>query len=146
MKIKFFALALAALTLLACEKTPDPIVPEETDYVGTLVVESSKGPVENTEARVKFQPNQDGSAELTLYEVKFSPGMPMKLDVTIPDVKVTSTANKITLSGTDIIPLALGGNKFPDHIVTDLTGEIVGDKMTLSLKFGGIPTTYVGEK
>ena len=145
MKIKLFTLALAALTLLACEKTPEPIVPEEADYVGTLVVESSKGPVENTEARVKFQPNQDGSAELTLYEVKFSPGMPMKLDVTIPDVKVTSTANKITLAGTDIIPLALGG-EFPNYIVTDLTGEIVGDKMTLSLKFGGIPTTYVGEK
>ena len=146
MKIKLFTLALAALTLLACEKTPEPIVPEEADYVGTLVVESSKGTVENAEARVNFRPYEDGYAELTLYEVKFAPGMPMKLDVTITDIKITSTPEKITLSGTDIIPLALGGNQFPDHIVTDLTGEIIDNKMTLSLKFGGIPTTYVGEK
>ncbi len=145
MKIKFFAIALAALSLIACEKTPEPIVPEEADYIGTVIVEASKGTVENPDSRVEFRPYEDGTAELTLYQVKFAPGMPMKVDVTIPGITMTSTAEKITLTGTDIIPFAMGG-PYTQRPVTDLTGEIVGNKMTLNLKFGGIPTSFVGEK
>jgi len=71
--------------------------------------------------------------------------MPMKVDVTIPGLTMTTTAEKITLTGTDIVPFALGG-PFTQYTVTDLTGEIVGNKMTLNLKFGGTPTSFVGEK
>jgi len=145
MKIKLFAIALAALSLIACEKTPEPIVPEEADYIGTVIVEASKGTVENPDSRVEFRPYEDGTAELTLYQVKFAPGMPMKVDVTIPGLTMTTTAEKITLTGTDIVPFALGG-PFTQYTVTDLTGEIVGNKMTLNLKFGGTPTSFVGEK
>ena len=145
MKIKALSIALAALALNACEKTPEPIVPEQADYVGTLTVEATAGTVVNAEARVEFLPYQDGSAELTLYEVKFSPRMPMKVDVTIPGITLTATPEKIILTGNDIIPFALGGS-FTDYPVTDLEGEIVGDKLTVSLKFGGIQTTYEGQK
>ena len=145
MKIKALSIALAALALIACEKTPEPIVPEQADYVGTLTVEATAGTVVNAEARVEFLPYQDGSAELTLYEVKFSPRMPLTLDVTVPGITLTSTPEKVILSGDDIVPFALGGN-YPDYKVTELQGEIVGDKMTLSLKFGGIQTTYEGQK
>ena len=51
----------------------------------------------------------------------------------------------IILSGDDIVPFALGGN-YPDYKVTELQGEVVGDKLTVSLKFGGIQTTYEGQK
>ena len=145
MKIKALSIALAALALIACEKTPKPIVPEQADYVGTLTVEATAGTVVNAEARVEFLPYQDGSAELTLYEVKFSPRMPLTLDVTIPGITLTSTPEKVILSGDDIVPFALGGN-YPDYKVTELQGEVVGDKLTVSLKFGGIQTTYEGQK
>lgn len=145
MKIKALSIALAALALIACEKTPEPIVPEQADYVGTLTVEATAGTVVNAEARVEFLPYQDGSAELTLYEVKFSPRMPLTLDVTVPGITLTSTPEKVILSGDDIVPFALGGN-YPDYKVTELQGEVVGDKLTVSLKFGGIQTTYEGQK
>ena len=146
MKIKFFAIALAALSLIACEKEPEPIVPEQADYVGTLTVEATAGTVINADSRVDFLPFEDGFAELTLYEVKFAPGMPMRLDVAIPGVTLTSTPEKVILSGNEIIPIAMGGNQFPQYTVTDLKGEIVGDKLSFTLKLGGIPTTYIGEK
>lgn len=145
MKIKLFAIALAALSLIACEKTPEPIVPEEADYVGTVTVESSAGPVENVGARVEFTPYEDGTAELTLYEISFHPRMPMKVDVTIPGLLMTCTPQKIILTGDDIVPFALGG-PFTNYTVTELRAEIVGNKMTLNLKFGGTPTSFVGEK
>lgn len=145
MKIKALSIALAALALIACEKTAEPIVPEQADYVGTLTVEATAGTVVNAEARVEFLPYQDGSAELTLYEVKFSPRMPLTLDVTVPGITLTSTPEKVILSGDDIVPFALGGN-YPDYKVTELQGEVVGDKLTVSLKFGGIQTTYEGQK
>ena len=145
MKIKPFATVLAALALIACEKTPTPIVPEEADYVGTVTVESSAGTVENTGARVEFTPNEDGTAQLTLYEISFSPKMPMTLDVIIPGVAVVSTPEKITFSADEIIPFAMGV-EFPRYLVTELAGEIVGNKMTFTLKFGGTPTSFVGEK
>lgn len=145
MKIKFFAIALAALTLVACDKTPQPIVPVLTYFLGEATVEATAGTVVNADARVEFLPYTDGTADLTLYELSFSPKMPMKLDVTVPGVIYVSTPEKITFSGDGIIPFALGG-EFPNYKVTDLQGEIVGDKLTFTLKFGGIPTTYTGEK
>ena len=146
MKIKFFAIALAALTLVACDKTPQPIVPVLTYYLGEATVESTAGTVVNADARVEFLPYTDGTADLTLYELSFSPKMQMKLDVTVPGVTYVSTPEKITFSGDEIIPFAMAGNQFPQYTVTDLKGEIVGDKLTFTLKFGGIPTTYTGEK
>ena len=146
MKIKALTIALAALTLVACEQTPEPIVPVLTYYLGEATVEATTGTVVNADARVEFYPYEDGSADLILYEIKFAPNMPLKLDVTVPGVTITSTHEKITLSGDDIIPFALGGNQFPNYKVTDLQGEIVGDKLTFTLKFGGIPTSYIGEK
>lgn len=145
MKIKLFAIVLAALSLTACIKTPGILVPEEADYVGTVTVESSAGTVENVGARVEFTPNEDGTGELTLYEISFHPRMPMKLDVTIPGLLMTCTPKKIILTGDDIVPFALGG-EFPNYKVTELCAEIIGNKMTLNLKFGGIPTSFVGEK
>ena len=146
MKIKLFTAVLAALALIACEKTPTPIVPEEADYVGTVTVESSAGTVENTGSRVEFTPSEDGTtADLVLHEISFSPRMPMKLDVTIPGVTVVSTPEKLTLSADEIIPFAMGG-EFPNYKVTEFSGTIVGNKMTFSLKFGGTPTSFVGEK
>ena len=146
MKIKFFAIALAALTLVACDKTPQPIVPVLTYYLGEATVESTAGTVVNADARVEFLPYTDGTADLTLYELSFSPKMPVKLDVTVPGVTYVSTPEKITFSGDEIIPFALGGNQFPQYTVTDLKGEIVGDKLSFTLKLGDIPTSFVGEK
>ncbi len=145
MKIKLFAIVLAALSLTACIKTPGIRVPEEADYVGTVTVESSAGPVENVGARVEFTPNEDGTAQLTLYEISFHPRMPMKVDVTIPGLLMTCTSEKIILTGDDIVPFALGG-PFTNYTVTELRAEIIGNKMTLNLKFGGTPTSFVGEK
>ena len=146
MKIKFFAIALAALSLIACEKTPEPIVPEEADYTGTLTVEASTGTVVDNESRLNFTPSEDGAtADIVLFQAKFAPRMPLRLDTTISGITLTSTPEKIILSGDGIIPTAMGGIPFEDYKISDLKGEIVGDKISLSLTFGSAPATYVGK-
>lgn len=146
MKIKFFAIALAALSLIACEKTPEPIAPEEADYTGTLTVEASTGTFIDEASRLNFTPSEDGkTANIVIFQAKFAPGMPVRLDTTLPGITLTSTPEKIILSGNGIVPIAIG-KEFNDYTIPDLKGEIVGDKISISLTFGSAPATYVGKK
>ena len=120
--------ALVAMTLIGCGKAePEtPIVPEMSDYKGTVTVMYKGEPFDNENIQVNFTPSEDGkTASIVIYQIRFVPQMPVTIDVTIPNVAVQSTTEKILLSCERTIPLAMGG-EYPRYTVTDLKGEIVG--------------------
>ena len=58
MKTKFFFAALTAVALMGCGKAePEtPIVPEESDYKGTVTVQYQGEPFDNENIEVNFTP------------------------------------------------------------------------------------------
>lgn len=139
--------ALVAMTLIGCGKAePEtPIVPQESDYKGTVTVMYKGEPFDNENIQVNFTPSEDGkTASIIIYKIRFVPQMPVTIDVTIPNVAVQSTTEKILLSCESTIPLAMGG-EYPRYTVTDLKGEIVGKEMSFSLNFGDSPTSFQGQ-
>ncbi len=139
--------ALVAMTLIGCGKAePEtPIVPEMSDYKGTVTVMYKGEPFDNENIQVNFTPSEDGkTASIVIYQIRFVPQMPVTIDVTIPNVAVQSTTEKILLSCERTIPLAMGG-EYPRYTVTDLKGEIVGQEMSFSLNFGDSPTSFQGQ-
>ena len=139
--------ALVAMTLIGCGKAePEtPIVPEMSDYKGTVTVMYKGEPFDNENIQVNFTPSEDGkTASIVIYQIRFVPQMPVTIDVTIPNVAVQSTTEKILLSCERTIPLAMGG-EYPRYTVTDLKGEIVGKEMSFSLNFGDSPTSFQGQ-
>lgn len=139
--------ALLGMLLVSCGKeTPEkPLVPEESDYVGTVTVIYQEAPFDNENISVNFTPSEDGQiASITLRQIRFVPQMPVTIDVTIPDITLQSTTEKIILSCERIIPWAMGG-EYPRYTVTGLQGEIVGKELEFSLHFGDYPTSFKGQ-
>ena len=61
--------------------------------------------------------------------------MPVSIDMVIPAAKYTRTANRITLSGEDIIPTMVG-NPFDRYMITDLKGYVTADSLVFSNNYG----------
>lgn len=148
MKIKHLFAAALALIIAGCGKpeAETPIIPEESDYIGTVTVIYQGAPFENENIKVNFTPSDDAkTGSLTLHQIRFVPQMPVTIDVTIPDITLQSTTDKVVLSCERTIPLAMGG-EYPRYTVTDLHGEIVGNELSFSLNFGDYPTSFKGVK
>ena len=145
--LKTFLFAAVLVVAAACSKN-EPVkineTPAETVYSGTMtVVADGKDNVsENVKVNVSFQ--EDGTATIIFNKVKFVPQMPVSLDVTVPGVTCEIRENEIILSGNDIVPLAMG-MPYAKYNVTSLNGKIIAGKLTISLNFGGIATSYVGD-
>ena len=145
MKITNLLAIATTLLLMACNKPAQPIVPEESNFKGTVTVIYQDAPFQNENIEVNFKPSADGkTGSLTIYQIKFVPQMPVTIDVTIPNINVTSTPEQINLECAQVIPLAMGG-EYPRYTVTDLKGSIVGKEISFSLNFGSIPTSYKGK-
>lgn len=144
--IRLFAALLGVLLISCGKETPaTPLVPEESDYVGTVTVIYQEAPFDNENISVNFTPAEDGqTGSITLHQIRFVPQMPVTIDVTIPDIRLQSTPEKILLSCERTIPWALGG-EYPRYTVTGLQGEIVGQELTFSLLFGDYPTSFKGQ-
>ena len=144
--IRLFVALLGVLLVSCGKETPaTPLVPEESDYVGTVTVIYQEAPFDNENIRVNFTPAEDGqTGSITLHQIRFVPQMPVTIDVTIPDIRLQSTPEKILLSCERTIPLAMGG-EYPRYTVTGLQGEIVGQELTFSLHFGDYPTSFKGQ-
>ncbi len=144
--ISLFAALLGVLLVSCGKETPaKPLVPEESDYVGTVTVIYQETPFDNENISVNFTPAEDGqTGSITLHQIRFVPQMPVTIDVTIPDIRLQSTPEKILLSCERTIPLAMGG-EYPKYTVTGLQGEIVGQELTFSLHFGDYPTSFKGQ-
>jgi hypothetical protein len=148
MKATYLLAALLGLFLVSCEKeTPaTPLIPEESDYVGTVTVIYQDAPFDNENIRVNFTPSEDvHTASITLHQIRFVPQMPVTIDVTIPGINLQSTTEKVILTCERSIPWAMGG-EYPRYTVTGLQGEIVGKELTFSLHFGDYPTSFKGQR
>ena len=142
-------MALGTSLMAGCTKPePEQELAQEAGYQGKLsVIEIGDALFEMENVRADYVLEGE-TLNVSLYDVSFSSKMPYPLSVVIlPDVPYTKTGNRLTLSGTDIIPLMeVHGEKVPydRYICTDLTGEITTDKMVLSMKLGGFQTDYTG--
>ena len=146
MKTKLLFAAALAMIIAGCGKEePElPIVPEESDYIGTVTVIYQGAPFDNENIKVNFSPSEDvQTASITLHQIRFVSQMPVTIDVTIPDIAIQSTSDKVVLKCERTIPLAMGG-EYPRYTVTDFQGEIVGNELTFSLNFGDYPTSFKG--
>lgn len=140
-----FLIAAVSVVAAACSKNePVKIIetPAETVYSGTLTVVA--GGKDNVSENVNVSLQDDGTATIIFNKVKFVPQMPVSLDVTVPGVKCEIRENEITLSGNDIVPLAMG-MPYAKYKVTSLSGKIIAGKLTVSLNFGEFATSYVGD-
>ena len=146
MKKLMLVLAAAAL-LFSCSKDPKEEVPSgQFDYMGTMEVIyfDVNYPSPETVFTVMYD-QEAGKAELLLHQVKFVPMMPLTLDILVPDITAKASDGKVVLTGNEIIPLTYPARiEYDRYMVTDLTGTIDGDKLTLSLIFGDYPTTFEG--
>ena len=147
MKTKLlFAATLAALLVSCTKETPEtPLVPQESDYIGTVTVIYQNAPFDNENIKVNFTPADDGqTASVTLHQIRFVPQMPVTIDVTVPGINLQSTPDKIILTCEKTVPLAMGG-EYVKYTVTGFQGEIVGNRLTFSLNFGDYPTSFTGQ-
>ena len=145
MKKTILFIVIATLLLNGCGKMdPDSGISEEALYIGTVSVLYNGETVNNENIKVRFAPKDDGTAAtIKIYRIRFVPKMPVRVDVTIPDITIDTSGDRITFSCDEVIPLALGG-EYPKYIVTDLAGEVVGNELEFSLKFGEYPTSFTG--
>lgn len=150
MKIfKIFALAAMMFGMVACdngEETPEPPFKGNTGYMGTVSVVVDGATVDTPDTAVGIEPRNDGSMlmDIKFGAVKFVPAMPA-LDITVPNVSYTIEDGVAKLSGSNIIPICMGG-EFPMYTVTTLTGTVDPSTIKLDLNFGQYPTKYVGNK
>lgn len=144
---------MLSMAVVACDKDdeeqqeqPTP-PPSQSTYLGVLTVDQNDGETykrQNVEVKYVIDADADGSKlDIYMYKVKFAEAMPMELDMTIPAVDFSVTGDRIELSGEGIIPLAMGG-QFPAYTITDLSGKIENDIMTLSMMCGEYPLSYTG--
>ena len=76
--------------------------------------------------------------DMKMQKVKFAERMP-EMDITIPGVAMEGT----TLSGNEIIPLAMGG-EFPTYTITNLTGTMTGESISVEMNCGKYPLSFSG--
>ena len=136
---------MAACTKDATEDEPARLVSAGA-YTGTLSVDQNDGTLYAQEnVQLVFTPQADGKAEIKMFHVSFSPKMPLKLDMTIPGVVAQETPEGLSLSGDNIVPLALGG-EFPQYAITGMTGKATPGTLSFEMKCGAYPLAFSGVK
>ena len=131
----------ALLLILSCEKEstsqPQKPVIDNKAYVGAMTVDQNDG--------TSFTQDIVDDAHMTIVMdgAKFAAAMPMSLTMTIAHVEYSSTSTGYTLSGNNIVPEAMGG-PFEQFTITNLSGNISVDSMTLDFICGAYPVTFTG--
>ena len=148
MKQLFTVLIAAGMMFVACDKNDDKNETPETltnqTYVGTLTVDQTDGTTYTQEnVTVGFAITDTAGMVLTLNQASFSERMPVKIDMTIPHIEYTANGANYTLSGNNIVPLAMGG-EFPKYTITNLSGTIADGALSVSMNCGGFPTKFSG--
>ena len=145
----FLSLALMGLMFVACEKEKTtietPNTPESALFKGTMDVDQNDGTsYTQSDVEVNYE-IKDGKLNFTMLKVKFSPNMPLQIDMVVEGADYEETADGYTISGENIVPLAMGG-PFPQFTITNLEGSIKGNEMTLSFMCGEYPVVYNGTR
>ena len=148
MKQLFTVLIAAGMMFVACDKNDDKNETPETltnqTYVGTLTVDQTDGTTYTQEnVTVGIAITDTAGMVLTFNQVSFSERMPVKIDMTIPHIEYTANGVNYTISGNNIVPLAMGG-EFPKYTITNLSGTIADGTLSVSMNCGGFPTKFSG--
>lgn len=148
-KLRLLLLALMSLAFVACENGENnALPPKPVDgeyYTGTMTVDQNDGTFyTQDDVKVDYE-ILDGKLNFVMYKVKFANGMPIKLDMVVEGVTCIGAVGHYVLAGNDIVPYAMGG-PFEQFTITNLTGLITNDTMTLNFMCGEYPVTYTGTK
>ena len=159
MKKLLFLLA-TTLILTACEENkPETLEEQESalfakatyfEALGTNTVPNIEGenrdqPFILDEVRVEAVIQTDNTVNINLYGITFSSKMPVTIDMVIAEASYTRTADKITISGDNIIP-TMGGNPVEKYVITNLTGTITADSLIITNNYATYENcTYHGE-
>lgn len=151
---KIFFLALVTVMLAAC-KEDSPDNPKEQSNAAfakaTLFEALGMNTVPNVEGENKDQPFKldnvrveakivsENTLDLYLYGINFSSKMFVTIDMVIPSANYTRTADKITITGENIVPM-IGDNSFDRYIITNLRGTITAESLVFTNNYG----TYAG--
>ena len=145
-QLKFLMIAIIAISMSACEENvpaDEEIIVKDGTYKGTLIVDQNDGTSHTQEnVSVIFESEENG-ATIKMLQVSFSPKMPVKLDMTIPKVVTASITEGLSLSGDNIIPLAMGG-EFPQYTITEMTGQATPQTISFEMMCGTYPLTFSG--
>ncbi len=153
MKKTVFVLVAIVAALVSCDKTESEkdkseeaihVLNDSTFFSGTLLANASSGDCETRDTKVSVNyTDKSDSVSITIFKAKLAQRMPA-MDIVIPGINLNNKDNVIVLSSEKSVPLAMG-NEFPAYTVTGFVGEINGDSLMFSLKFGSTPTCFGGK-
>ena len=147
--LRFLLLSLVSLAFVACENGHNNALPPKPEkgecYTGTMTVDQNDGTFyTQSDVQVDYE-ILNGKLNFVMYKVKFAEGMPIKLDMVVEGVDCFGAVGNYILAGNNIVPYAMGG-PFEKFTITNLSGLITDDTMTLSFMCGEYPVTYSGTK
>ena len=147
--LRFLLLSLVSLAFVACENGHNNALPPNPEkgecYTGTMTVDQNDGTFyTQSDVQVDYE-ILNGKLNFVMYKVKFAEGMPIKLDMVVEGVDCVGAVGHYVLAGNNIVPYAMGG-LFEKFTITNLSGLITDDTMTLSFMCGEYPVTYSGTK
>ncbi len=144
-----FSLLFAAMLFVSCGNDIFEDVKVDEDgsakiFVGDVVVDQNDGTTFTKESvEVAYELNEDGTMTIFMKKVKFASLMPA-INMEIPNVIIFGDESNMTLSGDNIVPIAMGG-EFKKFTITELEGRVNKETFTMSFTCGGYPVTYSGE-
>lgn len=144
-----FSLLFAAMLFVSCGNDifEDVKVGEDGSakiFVGDVVVDQNDGTTFTKESvEVAYELNEDGTMTIFMKKVKFASLMPA-INMEIPNVIIFGDESNMTLSGDNIVPIAMGG-EFKKFTITELEGRVNKETFTMSFTCGDYPVTYSGE-
>lgn len=144
-----FSLLFAAMLFVSCGNDIFEDVKVDEDgsakiFVGDVVVDQNDGTTFTKESvEVAYELNEDGTMTIFMKKVKFASLMPA-INMEIPNVTIFGDESNMTLSGDNIVPIAMGG-EFKKFTITELEGRVNKDTFTMSFTCGDYPVTYSGE-
>ena len=143
-----FSLLFAAMFFVSCggDIFEDVTLDEEGTakiFVGNVVVDQNDGTTFTKESvEAAYALNDDGTMTIFMKKVKFASLMPA-INMEIPRVVISGDESNMTLSGDNIVPIAMGG-EFKKFTITDLEGHVTQDVFNMSFTCGEYPVTYSG--
>lgn len=144
-----FILVCAAMLFTSCGKDIFENIVNDGEqgkiFIGSVVVDEGEGSTFTKEdVEVAYMHNDDGTITILMKKVKFASLMPA-INMEIPGVSMIGSDDNMTLSGDNIIPIAMGG-EFKKFTITNLEGYTNGQQFDLSFTCGDYPVTYSGIK
>jgi len=113
-------------------------------FIGRITVGEGSGAFSEDSINIETSNLVSGKINAKLLQVKFAQAMPLRLDMEINGIDyVKENDGTYTLTGNNIVPIAMGG-EFPAYTITNLNGRIIDSIFTLSMTCGSYPVNYEG--